>query len=130
MARQVRETVWGAGKRLPDGLIEAYPNRELDENRAKATQRVEPRLPINLQRLLRLFLPVAGMLGLDLFQPRRQLPHLFGVLGLFDGQREHQDPDEDGEDDDTQPNIIEKDVVQQHQAVDHRPEDNFYPGVN
>jgi len=130
MLGEVRQTIGCGRERLADGLVEAYPDGELDEDRAEAAQRVESGLTIDLQSFLRLFLSVVGMLGLNLFQSRCQIRHLLGVLGLLNGQGQHEYPDDDSEDNDAQPKIVEKDVIQQHQAVDHRPEYDCYPAIN
>ncbi len=61
--------------RLQDRLVQADPNRELDEHRSQATQRVDSVVLVQAHRLLGCPLLVVFVLCLDLLHQRLKCAH-------------------------------------------------------
>ncbi len=53
--------------------------------------------------------------------------HLLHLAGLTYRQRDHRQANENREDDDAESEIEEQQLIQQREAVDHRPHDYFKP---
>ena len=107
------------GKSLPQGLKQANPDRKLDQHRPQAAQWVHSALAVQLHRLLGNPRPIIAVPLLDSLHPRLKGAHGPHLPGLLQGQRQRGQPDQHGEGDDGEPELIEEDPVQQRQAVDH-----------
>ena len=117
--RQFHQVLRVTRHRLTNRLKQANPDRELNEHRAKASQRVYAVFLVHLHRLLRNALPVVLVLRLNLFHQWLQAVHRLDLPALFYGQRDHDQPHKHRESDNRYPEIAEKHPVQQQKAVDH-----------
>ena len=86
-------------------------------------------LAVEAHRLLRGLCPVVLVPLLHLLDLGLELAHCLHLLALLEGKRNHGHADDDGEGDDRQPEVVEEDVVEQDEAVDHRPHDDGVPYV-
>ena len=111
-------------------MVEAYPDRELNEHRPQASQWVDTLLPVELHGLLRDPLFVLGVAFLDLLQLGLEYRHGLQLPALLHRERHHDHANDEREYDDTYAEVLEKNAVQQHQAVDHRPDDDSVPDVD
>lgn len=110
-------------------MVQPYPDRELDEHRTQAAERVDPILAVELHRLLRSALSVALVFLLDLLHQRLERAHRLDLATLLDSERDHHHPHKQGEGNDRDAEISEQVVVEQDQRVDHRLDDHEVPGV-
>src|SRR4029079_12205333 len=94
-------------------------NRDLQEERANAAQRVGARFPVELHDL---FLPPLGVavLLVDLLDLRLDRLHRLRRVNVAKRQRERGRADQDGERDDRQAEAVEQQMREQHQQVHER----------
>ena len=85
MARQTYKTLGVGGDGLNYRLVQPYPDRELNEHRAQAPERVDAVFPVELHRLLRSALPVPLVFLLDLLHQGLERTHPLDLAALLDG---------------------------------------------
>lgn len=129
LGRKVGETLRCGCKGRTQGPEEADEDRHLENERPKAADWVDTRLPVELHGLLGTALRIVLVLLVDLLRLRRKLAHGPGHLQLPQGERHHEKARRYGEHDDAQAEVAEEDPVQEYQAVDHRPVDDQVPEV-
>ena len=108
-------------------MVEADPDGKLDEHRPQAPQGIHALLLVEPHGLLGEALPVLGVAGLKLLELGLERGHHLELAALLDRQRDHYRAYDQGEDDDAEPEAIEEDAVQQHQAVDHGVDNDPVP---
>ena len=82
---------------------------------------------VETHRFLRYAGPVVGEFGLKLLHLGLQGAHRLHLPALFQAQREHCPTHDNREYDDAEPEVVEKNEIQEHQAVYHRPDDDLVP---
>ena len=105
MSRKTYKALRVGRNSLDDRLVQSYPDRELNEHRAQAAQRVDPTLSIELHRLLRRPLTVSLVFVLDLLHERLEHAHGLDLAALLDRQGNHHHPDEQREGYDRDPEV-------------------------
>ncbi len=75
VAGQANEALWVRRHCLQDCLVKADPNRELNEHRSQATQRIDAVVLVQTHRLLGRPLLVVFVLCLDLLHQRLERAH-------------------------------------------------------
>ncbi len=114
---------------LHQGLKQAYPYRELDHHWPQASQGVYPCLAIHSHRLLGKLTFVVLILFPQLLELGLETGHGPHLAYLSQGEGCSYQAYEDGKGYDGQAHVAEQHGVQEHQAVDHGPEDALIPDV-
>lgn len=70
MPRHVYQTLWQGRNGLDDGLVQTYPNGELNDHGAETAKWVDPRLLVEAHRLLGNTRTVLRVLALELLEAR------------------------------------------------------------
>ncbi len=109
------------------GLEQAYPDGELDEQGAQATDGVDAVCFVHFHCGARELLSVVFVFFLQFFELGLERGHLHHLSALADGQRYENDSDNQREEDDGDAEIEEGYAVEQHEAVYHRLDDNQVP---
>ena len=126
-SREVRQVLWVARKQLDQRPVEADQDGHLHHHGPQAADGVNALLLIELEGLLGDALPVLGVLLLDLLDLGLQRGHGPGRAELPHRKREGGQPGQSGEDQDAEADVVEQQNVQEHQAVDHGPDDRLIP---
>ncbi len=119
----------GRGQGADDRAVQAEDDRQLDQRRQTAAERIEAHFLIQFQLLLLQLLLVILVLLLHVL-PRLGSLHLLHLLRtalLLQGERQGHEADQGGEDDDRQPEVVPEQIIDPQQAVDHRIENDGIP---
>ncbi len=114
---------------MNEGLEEAYPDGELDEQGAEAADGVDAGLPVHLHGFLGDPLGVSLVLVPQLLHLGLKGGHGAHLPDLPEGQGSGEYADDDGEGNDGEAHVAEQHGVQEHQTVDHGPQDALIPDV-
>ena len=130
MAGQPNKALRRGGQGLNDRLEQAYPYRELDEQRAEAAYWVDAVCLIDLHRPAREFLPVVLVPLLQRLEFRLEGGHLQHLAALAHSQRDEDEAHNQREGDDGDAEVEERETVQQHETVYHRLDDSGVPYID
>ena len=115
-------------QRMNDRLIKRDEDRELDDQRQTAAQRVDAILAVEAHLFLRQLLAVVLVFLLQLLQLRLKLLHRRRRTLLLRRQREGEQANQHREDDDRQHHIVVEHRIQKGQQSDKWIEDKIHAG--